>query len=41
MFTWRWRLPLRKRAWNEPGVSMVCWRDSTEWGALTELCLNH
>lgn len=40
-FTCRWRLPLRRRAWNDPGVSMVCCRERTECEPLTELCLNH
>lgn len=39
-FTWRCRAPLSNRAWNEPGVSMVCCRESAAWGALTELCRN-
>lgn len=39
--TWRWRLLLRSRAWNELGVSMVCCRERPACGALTELCLNH
>lgn len=40
-FTCRWRLLLSRRAWNELGVSMVCWRERAAWGALTELCRNH
>lgn len=39
--TWRCRLPFSRRAWNELGVSMVCWRESIACGALTELWRNH
>lgn len=38
-FTCR-RLVLRRRAWKELGVSMVCCLERAAWGALTELCLN-
>lgn len=40
-FTCRWRLLLSSRAWNEPGVSMVCCRERAACGALMELCRNH
>lgn len=42
LITWRWRSrPRSSRAWNELGVSIVCWRARAAWGALTELCRNH